>query len=213
MKRNMKAPAKFWPGDKFEFVHIDGTVIKTGVVRSLRDDKWEQTYSDRYHYYVDYDDGTFETCEDEEWMRLIAPTPKPDVKKTADLRASLNQANANFASAAKEVHAQNPAPNDKEKLDDLEKAIKDFAELVASSIDSAMIKKNADQIKKKLDMLMSNIGDQLKPILSAAAVIVSIGLAIADLLLRALIGGLGLFSSNKPLNSNTNTNSFSQKTI
>jgi|APSaa5957512535_1039671.scaffolds.fasta_scaffold242838_2 hypothetical protein len=61
---------KFNKGDQFYCQMLD----KTGTVRNLRDDGYERknrTNKDPYHYYVDFDDRTFETYLSETWMKKL----------------------------------------------------------------------------------------------------------------------------------------------
>ena len=46
---------------------------KTGTVKRLRDDLWEQknSWPANYHYSVNFDDGTFETYLNERYMKPI----------------------------------------------------------------------------------------------------------------------------------------------
>jgi hypothetical protein len=40
-------------------------ITKSGTVVSRRDDEWERKYATDHNYFVEYDDGTFETYESE----------------------------------------------------------------------------------------------------------------------------------------------------
>ena len=64
---NAYSGIQFKAGDRFRNMWNG----RTGIVKSLRNDKWEQQNSwneNRYHYSVDYDDGNFEAYEDQGCM-------------------------------------------------------------------------------------------------------------------------------------------------
>jgi hypothetical protein len=63
-------PPLFKPGDRVSFCLHKRLpefmeITKSGTVVSRRDDEWERKYARDHHYFVKYDDGTFETYESE----------------------------------------------------------------------------------------------------------------------------------------------------
>lgn len=61
----MKMTWQFSVGSKFEEIRWNGQPTgKKGIVKYLRDDAHERTYAHhegRFHYHVEFDDGSFET--------------------------------------------------------------------------------------------------------------------------------------------------------
>lgn len=61
-KRGRRPVRKFRDGDKIICNN------KFGKIRRLRDDEYERTQVTENHYYIDYDDGTFDTYQSESYI-------------------------------------------------------------------------------------------------------------------------------------------------
>ncbi len=65
---------RFSSGDRVALIGVNEIVKKKGKIRRLRDDRYERTNCwayGKYHYSVDYDDGTFETYESGDNLKRI----------------------------------------------------------------------------------------------------------------------------------------------
>lgn len=47
------------------------TLGKTGTIKEMKNDEWERKNAVTRHYYVDYDDGSFDTYVSEEDLVMI----------------------------------------------------------------------------------------------------------------------------------------------
>ena len=62
-----RGPRKFCDGERV--VALYGA--KSGVIRRLRNDEYEKTQAVENHYFVDYDDKTFEAYESESFLKKL----------------------------------------------------------------------------------------------------------------------------------------------